>query len=396
VPLSFSRDRGGPLCRTVEDTAVMLEVVTGYDPRDHITSATYGKKPIAYRNYANKKSLAGKRLGVVREFMVEATLADRDSIRVANEAIAEMKKLGATIVDPVNVQAVIADLVPYLEPSILTQSFPSSTPSGAKPIDQAVLIAADPKLLPGGPRGVNLRMLAAQRRGEEARYALNRYLRERGDAKFKSVEDLFATPTFLGDSEILKAAFGETAKTIDTPAHTNHTLRIQTLQKILYKVMADNKLDALVYVYSTIPPNIILASRQAATYNAGTEPRLLKAGTELSDPNFLPGEQILKTDLDLYRGAGGSWAVNLSPVSGFPAIVVPAGFSKEVYDRVSDAKDPNGSTLVGPKPDRLPVAMEFLGRPFEEATLFEIASAYEAGTKHRRAPKGFGPLKGEP
>ena len=207
---------------------------------------------------------------------------------------------------------------------------------------------------------------------------------------------MFATPTFLGDSEILKAAFGETAKTGDTPAHTNHTLRIQTLQKILYKVMADNKLDALVYVYSTIPPNIVLASRQAATYNAGTEPRLLKAGTELSDPNFLPGEQILKTDLDLYRGAGGSWAVNLSPVSGFPAIVVPAGFTKEVYDRVPDAKDPNGSTLVGPKPDQLPVAMEFLGRPFEEATLFEIASAYEAGTKHRRAPKGFGPLKGEP
>ena len=30
------------------------------------------------------------------------------------------------------------------------------------------------------------------------------------------------------------------------------------------------------------------------------------------------------------------------------------------------------------------------------ARLFEIASAYEAGTRHRRAPKGFGPLAGEP
>src|SRR5258708_32422625 len=77
VPLSFSRDRGGPLCRTVEDTAIMLEVVTGYDPRDQVTAATYNKKPVSYRNYANKKSLAGKRLGVVRELMVEATLADR-------------------------------------------------------------------------------------------------------------------------------------------------------------------------------------------------------------------------------------------------------------------------------------------------------------------------------
>jgi len=42
------------------------------------------------------------------------------------------------------------------------------------------------------------------------------------------------------------------------------------------------------------------------------------------------------------------------------------------------------------------VAVESFKRPFEEATLFEIASAYEAGTKHRHAPKAFGPLKGEP
>jgi ABC-type nitrate/sulfonate/bicarbonate transport system substrate-binding protein len=86
---------------------------------------------------------------------------------------------------------------------------------------------------------------------------------------------------------------------------------------------------------------------------------------------------------------------NLSPVSGFPAIVVPAGFTREVYDRVPDAKDPNGSRLEGPKPDQIPMAMEFLARPFDEPTLFEIASAYEAGTKHRRPPKGFGPLKDE-
>jgi len=110
----------------------------------------------------------------------------------------------------------------------------------------------------------------------------------------------------------------------------------------------------------------------------------------------VPGETTLNSDLDLWRGAGGSWAVNLSPVSGFPAIVVPAGFTREVYDRVPDASDPNGSRLDGPKPDQIPVAMEFLARPFDEPLLFEIASAYEAGTKHRRPPKGFGPLTEEP
>src|SRR5262249_57714536 len=114
------------------------------------------------------------------------------------------------------------------------------------------------------------------------------------------------------------------------------------------------------------------------------------------NPDLVPGEGSLQADLDTFRGAGGSWAVNLSPVSGFPAIVVPAGFTRVIYNRVPDASDPNGSRLEGPKPDQVPVAMEFLGRPFDEALLLEIASAYEAGTRHRRPPKAFGPLAGEP
>ena len=52
--------------------------------------------------------------------------------------------------------------------------------------------------------------------------------------------------------------------------------------------------------------------------------------------------------------------------------------------------------LDGPKPDQTPVAMEFLARPFDEAVLLEIASAYEAGTKHRRPSKVFRLLKDEP
>src|SRR4051794_9735689 len=116
----------------------------------------------------------------------------------------------------------------------------------------------------------------------------------------------------------------------------------------------------------------------------------------MSAPDLVPGEPSLKTDFDTFRSAGGSFAVNLSPVSGFPAIVVPAGFTRGIYDRVPGSNDANGSRLEGPKPEQIPVAMEFLGRPFDEALLFEIASAYEAGTMHRRAPKGFGPLAGEP
>ena len=394
-PLTFTRDRAGPLCRTVQDVAVVLETLAGYDPKDAITAATTEPR-VSYRRFANEKSLAGKRLGVLRDLMIEVTLADRDSIRVGNEAIAEMKKAGATIIDPVNVQDAIAELVPYLEPSFLPKNFPSVFPKALpEPIDHIVTMFFDHALFPSGLRGANLRMLAAQRRGEEGRYSMNRYLQARGDAKFKSTADMFNTPTFAGHMDVLKATFGIAAKTLDTPTQTDHLLRMQTLRQVLLKVMADNNLDALVFVNTTIPPPVILPSRLPAMYDTRTEPRVLKAGTTLSDPSLLPNEPVLKTDLDVFRGAGSSWGVNLSPESGFPSIVVPAGFTRVVYDRVPDPTDPNGSKLVGPTSAQLPVSMEFVGRPFAEAKLFEIASAYERFTHHRRPPAGFGPLPGE-
>ncbi len=99
VPLTFSRDRGGPMCRTVQDTAAVLEVLTGDDPRDAISSSSRARKttqsPMQITPAVGQ--LAGKRLGVVRDFMIEATIADRDNIRVANDALADMKNLsGAT------------------------------------------------------------------------------------------------------------------------------------------------------------------------------------------------------------------------------------------------------------------------------------------------------------
>src|SRR5436189_2001128 len=78
---------------------------------------------------------------------------------------------------------------------------------------------------------------------------------------------------------------------------------------------------------------------------------------------------------------------------GFPVITVPAGFTTAVWDRVVDG---NGTRLVGPIPARIPVGVDFIGKPFDEQTLFRIASAYETATKHRAPPPEFGPLPGEP
>jgi amidase len=321
-------------------------------------------------------ALSGKRLGLVRDFMIEATIADRDSIRVATDALAEMKQLGATIVDPVDFHSTIAEVMAAYEPSFFTQVFPEAIPAGAKPIDRVVAIASDPRALAGGVRGVNLRMLAGQQRGEEAKYALNLYLKERGDVKFRSVEDVFATKAFLGENDHLRNLFGVKAETLDTPNNTSHALRQQTLRRILYKVMADNNLDALVYPYNTVPPPLVFpagsgASIMDASSRACSRPepscpipacyqanRRWKKTFEL-ERQPQPGER-----LPCHRRAGWVHKRRLRPRAG---------------RQRSERQPPRR-----PKRDQLPVAMEFLARPFDEALLFEIASAYEAGTKHRR------------
>ena len=97
---------------------------------------------------------------------------------------------------------------------------------------------------------------------------------------------------------------------------------------------------------------------------------------------------------------------------GFPAMTVPAGFTTVVYDRVRDPGAPvradggpggggdgataEGTHVIGPTAAELPVGIDFVARPFGEPTLLRIASAYEAATKHRRPPRDFGPLPGEP
>ena len=48
--------------------------------------------------------------------------------------------------------------------------------------------------------------------------------------------------------------------------------------------------------------------------------------------------------------------------------------------------------LVGPVAAKLPVGVDFLGRPFSEPMLFKIAAAYESATHHRMPPPLFGPV----
>lgn len=102
VPLYLRNDVGGPMCRTVEDAARVLDVIAGHDPADPITRLGVGKTPGSYTEYLDADGLKGKRIGVFRYYTDQPT-TDPEVLKVFEKAIDDLDSGGAEVVDPVMV-----------------------------------------------------------------------------------------------------------------------------------------------------------------------------------------------------------------------------------------------------------------------------------------------------
>ncbi|MEW5771562.1 MAG: Asp-tRNA(Asn)/Glu-tRNA(Gln) amidotransferase subunit GatA [Pseudomonadota bacterium] len=93
IAFASSLDQGGPMARTAEDCALLLNVMAGFDSRDS-TSLERAKE-----DYARDldKPLAGLRIGLPREFFGEGLSGD--TAKAVEEAIAQFRKLGAETVE---------------------------------------------------------------------------------------------------------------------------------------------------------------------------------------------------------------------------------------------------------------------------------------------------------
>ncbi len=284
IPLFLRNDVGGPMCRTVEDCARVLEVIAGYDPNDSVTELCRNRKTDNYISSLDKNGLRGARIGVFRTLSNQKT-GNKEFLALFNTAIADLKKAGAVIVDPFEID------------------------------------------------GFNLRNLMRHQNKmwvDTFRHDIAEYMKTLGDkAPVKNLDDIIRREQqtrFLANR--LRASKNSVIPSnLRRPYSANpmNDPNRAMLLKAVIAAMDRHKIDAFVFPTWNNPPR--------------------KIG-------------------DL-RSPDGNNSFQIPPGTGQPAITVPMGFNKA----------------------GLPAGLQFVGRPFAEATLFRLGYSYEQATKHRRAPK---------
>ena len=93
IAYASSLDQGGPMTRSAEDAAIMLQTMAGFDEKD----STSVDVPVPDYRAGLNKSLVGLKIGLPKEFFGEGL--DENVAATLAAAIAEYRKLGAEVID---------------------------------------------------------------------------------------------------------------------------------------------------------------------------------------------------------------------------------------------------------------------------------------------------------
>ncbi len=197
IPFGHTQDTGGPMARTVEDIALILDATVGYDAADPSTAASSGRIPRTYVSSLKAGALKNARIGVLAEFFGTAP-EDGEVATVVRRAIEEMKAQGATAID-------------------------------VEVPDLAKLVAAANLLT------------------QELKFYLGDYLKNVG-AYAASVDDLLESGLHSSSLQgILDVASAIPSDYLSSEDYKARLAARETLGKALTSVMDANRLDAIVY-----------------------------------------------------------------------------------------------------------------------------------------------------
>jgi aspartyl-tRNA(Asn)/glutamyl-tRNA(Gln) amidotransferase subunit A len=94
-PLSWTLDHIGPLSRSVEDSAITLQVLAGHDPRDPASADV----PVPDYRADLEKGVGGLRIGVPRAFFATAPAITQEVLAGIDRTAAQLRAAGATVED---------------------------------------------------------------------------------------------------------------------------------------------------------------------------------------------------------------------------------------------------------------------------------------------------------
>jgi aspartyl-tRNA(Asn)/glutamyl-tRNA(Gln) amidotransferase subunit A len=96
IPLSWSLDHTGPMARSVEDCAILLQAIAGYDAKDRASANV----PVPDFRAALRNGIKGLRIGVPRaNWFNENRGTDPETEGVFNDALKTLESLGAIVVE---------------------------------------------------------------------------------------------------------------------------------------------------------------------------------------------------------------------------------------------------------------------------------------------------------
>lgn len=437
-------DRTGIHCRQIADSAKVLDALRDpvdgyYDPRDVFT--TIPRSAVLETSYASaaamsgsKGALTGMRIGIIRESMLTfpGVKADEPIVQAATREIKAIlgDHLGATLVESIDPRfpgdpeiedmttsytKAVAELLPVFFPDILYRVAPQggggrrsrstgTTPPGLEPVFPDFAAAIRPTEFAPGltfgtgtltpadymvaladnkvpvPSNLNIRTIQPQAPSKAFRFHFVQYATRRA-ADWRALgftETLVDFPTlnarskFWGDDQ--RAAFKNWEETDDIRnalserqgIHERFLLR-EMLRRVEMKVLYENKLDVVVRLHTSLPPGKI-----------GLAPEPQPEGDTRGESAF-------------------------GPNAGLTEALIPAGFVRTVYDPVfvlsEDRKRyisrSSTTPITLPEPG-LPFSLVFRADPGKEDLILKVASAYQAASKRRVPPPGFGPVAPAP
>ncbi len=200
------QDTSGPMTRTVTDAAILLDAMVGYDSADPYTSAfVVGGRQASYANALDGASLAGRRIGVLRQVFGEKDDVDGQAVNsVLEQTLKSMQSAGAVLVD-----VEIPDLDDFVAFTslYLTRSLQD----------------------------------------------MNAFLAARPGLGIESIEKLYETKQYHEKLDLFEAIATGPKVAGEDPEYANRLLAQTEFQRLVIRIMAENDVEAFVFPDTRLP-----------------------------------------------------------------------------------------------------------------------------------------------